>query len=271
MNNTFNFNRFSLLLKRQWIENKKLFLMASVILLGLGSVFYLLLSNWRIGNIDSGVQAVTFMTGIFIGGTLFTNYIFKDFADKNSTTSFLLTPASHLEKLLSGSFYCLIIFPIVFIALYFMMDYFFVTMANTIHQNLSTTENLKDTQWSENVPYLNQYTIEHYLALSPQIGAWFITQAFMVLGTITFSRWAYIKTGFVGFVIMLMIGIITNYVFEGMIAGLEEQAQTNNYHLYPQIMPTQEWLRDITIFILKYIFTPLLLLIAYFKLKEKQV
>lgn len=270
MNNTFNFNRFSLLIKRQWVENKKLFLMASGILLGLGSVFYLLLSNWKIGTIDNGVQEGTFMVGIFIGGTLFTNYIFKDFADKNNSTSFLLTPASHFEKLLSGSFYSLIIFPLVFMALFFLMDYFFITMANTIHQDLSVAKNLEIQEWEKNISHFNRLSQRPNVFFGSILGGWFITQAFMVLGTITFSRWAYIKTGFVGFAIMLVVGIISNYVFDGMISGLAEQVESNNI-LYPKVMPTVEILRDITIFILKYIFTPLLLLIAYFKLKEKQV
>ena len=156
MNNTFDFNRFSLLVKRQWVENKKLFLMASFALFGLGLFAYSLSTNWDNGHISESIQVICFMAGLFLAGTFFTNYIFKDFSDKNSTTHFLMTPSSHLEKLLSGSFYSFIAFPIIFFVIYSAIDYFFVGLANSVHHDLVAKNLIRDVSWKDNVLWFEQ-------------------------------------------------------------------------------------------------------------------
>lgn len=99
MNNTFDFNRFSLLVKRQWIENKKLFLMAIVILLGLIIMIYGFNLNIRDGVLVNVVSRMTLLIGsFFLVGSLFTNYILRYFSNKNDYTSFLLVTVSHFDK-----------------------------------------------------------------------------------------------------------------------------------------------------------------------------
>lgn len=271
MNNTFDFNRFSLLVKRQWIENKRLFLMAILALLGLGIVGYTLSTNWNNGQISEAIQVLFFMGGLFFAGTLFTNYIFKDFADKNSTTHFLMTPSSHLEKLLSGSIYCFIIFPIVFLIIYFAIDYFFVGFANSFHHDLVTKNLIRDGTWKDNNIFYKQLSANPKTFLQQLTGTWLITQSVMIIGTVMFTRWAYIKTAFISLAFIIALGFIANYVFDFMIGKLDEQAAAKSHNFYLLIKPTKDLMANITIICLKYVFTPILLLIAYFKLKEKQV
>ncbi len=271
MNNTFDFNRFSLLVKRQWIENKKLFLMASFALLGLGVFAYSLSINWDNGHISEAIQVLCFMGGLFLAGTFFANYIFKDFSDKNSTTHFLMTPSSHLEKLLSGALYSFIIFPIVIIAIYFAIEYFFVGMGNSVHHNLVVKNLIHDGSWKDNVLWFEQLSEKPAIVLQPMIGLWLMAQSVTIIGTIMFTQWSYIKTAFISFAFIIALGFFANYVFDFMIGRLDEQAIVKNHNFYQLIKPTKDMLTDITIICLKYVFTPILLLIAYFKLKEKQV
>ena len=271
MNNTFDFNRFSLLVKRQWVENKKLFLMASLALLGLGIVGYTLSTNWNNGQISEAIQVMSFMGGLFFAGTLFTNYIFKDFSDKNSTTHFLMTPSSHLEKLLSGGFYSFIIFPIVFLSIYFALDYFFVGFANSFHYDLVTKKLIRDGSWKNNNIFFELLLDKPKTFLQPLIGMWLMAQSVTIIGTFMFTRWAYIKTTFIILAFIIILGFLVNYVFDFMIDGLDEQAVAKTHNFYLLIKPTKDLVAEITIMCLKYIIPPILLLIAYFKLKEKQV
>ena len=271
MNNTFDFNRFSLLVKRQWVENKKLFLMASFALFGLGIFAYSLSTNWDNGHISDAVQVLFFMVGLFFVGTSFTNYIFKDFSDKNNTTHFLMTPSSHLEKLLSGCFYSFILFPIVFLAIYFAIDYFYVGFANSVHHNLVAKNLIHDNSWKDNTLWFEQLSEKPTIVLQPMIGMWLMAQSVTVIGTIIFTRWSYIKTAFICFAFIIVLGFLTNYIFNFMIGDLDEQPLAKSSNFYQLIRPTKDLMQNITIICLKYVFTPILLLIAYFKLKEKQV
>lgn len=272
MNNTFDFNRFSLLVKRQWVENRKLFLMASLSLIGLGMIGYPLSTNWDIGQISEAIQVLFFMGGLFFAGTLFTNYIFKDFSDKNNTTHFLMTPASHLEKLLSGGFYSFIVFPIVFLVIYFAIDYFFVGFANSFHDNL-VAKNLihEDILWKDNTIFYEQLSEKPRTFLQPLIGMWLMAQSAIIIGTIMFTRWAYIKTAFISFAFIIVLGFLTNYIFDFMIGDYDKQVISKTHQMFLLIKPTKDLMMDITIICFKYVFTPILLIIAYFKLKEKQV
>jgi hypothetical protein len=271
MNNTFDFNRFSLLVKRQWVENRKLFLMASFALFGLGVFAYSLSINWDNGYISEAIQVLCFMGGLFLAGTFFTNYVFKDFSDKNSTTHFLMTPSSHLEKLLSGSFYSFIAFPIIFSVIFFTIDYFFVGLGNSVHHDLVAKNLIHDASWKDNVLWFEQLSEKPAIVLQPMIGMWLMAQSATIIGTIMFTRWSYIKTAFIIFALIIALGFLTNYVFDFMIGALDEQAIAKTHNFYLLIRPTKDMLMKITIMCLKYVFTPILLLIAYFKLKEKQV
>jgi hypothetical protein len=271
MNNTFDFNRFSLLVKRQWVENKKLFLMASFALFGLGIIAYSLSTNWNNGQISEAIQVLFFMVGLFFVGTSFTNYIFKDFSDKNSTTHFLMTPSSHLEKLLSGCVYSFIVFPIVFLIIYFAIDYFFVGFANSVHHDLVAKNLIHDDSWKENTLWIEQLSEKPKSFLQPLIGMWLMAQSATIIGTLMFTRWAYIKTAFISMAFIIALGFLTNYIFDFMIGAYDKQTITKTHNFYLLIKPTKDMMMDITIICLKYVFTPILLLIAYFKLKEKQV
>ncbi len=271
MNNSFNYTRFSLLVKRQWVENKKLFLMASFALWGLGVIYYSLGINWEMGHISDAVQPMYFIGSLFIGGTFFTNYIFKDFSDKNASTNFLLIPASHLEKLLSACLYSFIVFPTVFLILFFITDYFFVNFANSVHEGLVLKNNLRDESWKDNELWYRQLLEKPDIFFKPLIGAWFIAQAFMMIGSVMFIRWSFIKTAFVVFAIIFSLALLSNYVFDFFIGEFDKLAEGSKRGTFLQVQPTKDFLKMLTGIAIKYVFTPILLLIAFLKLKEKQV
>jgi hypothetical protein len=290
MNNTFDFNRFSLLVKRQWVENKKLFLMACVILMGLGIIFYALNMNWGDGGIRN-FQKELFSFGLFASGTIFTNYVFRDFYDKNSSTNYLLIPASHFEKLLNGLFYVVIFFPIFYFLLFGIVDFCFVKIGNSIimsNEKLPKVDGVYDLlnyTLYEKLVIFDSFSIEKmaerdYVNLTDffiVLAFWAIAQSIVILGSMFFEQWALIKTGFSVFVIALIIGLFFNLVVKLSYGDLLDEArkvdlQTNNFDgYYNFVSPVSSFFDDMLKSMVKYVAVPLLLLIAFFKLKEKQV
>ncbi|PWK16813.1 hypothetical protein LV89_04695 [Arcicella aurantiaca] len=272
MNNSFNYTRFSLLVKRQWVENKKLFLMASFALFGLGVIFYSLSTNWEIGQISDVTRPMFLVGGLYIAGSFFTNYLLKDFADKNASTNFLLIPASHLEKLLSVCVYSFFAFPILIFIIFFVTDYFFVHLANSVHASLVLKNHIvNDKSWQENELWYKQMfekTDDFVYAL---IGSWFITQTFTMVGSIMFIRWSYIKTAFIGFAVILTLILCSNFVMGLLIGEFDRMPESSKHGFYLQVKPTRDFLEMLIRMAMKFVFTPILLLIAFLKLKEKQV
>jgi hypothetical protein len=266
MNNFFNYHRFALLIKRQWVENRKLFFMGIITLLGLGIVIYSLGTDWKNGNfMVLQARVGLFFVSFFLSGSFFTNYTFKDLSDKNSSTSFLLVPASHFEKQLSACFYVFVIFPIIFFMLFYVIDYSFVNIVNGIHNSLVGKKALNPNEYL--FDFLRD-TESKDLRLAFLIPAWFAVQAFVILGSITFMGWSYIKTGFAGFVILFVIVLLVGFMQKLLLDNLSNELGSSHYF---QIKPTKDMLNDYVLFGLKYAIAPLLLVIAYFKLKEKQI
>ena len=276
MNNTFDFNRFSLLVKRQWIENKKLFLMASFALFGLGVVFYSFQIDFVTGKMYPQIQIIVFSLGLFLSGTIFTNFLFKEFSDKNATTSFLQIPASHFEKLSCGLVYSFIIFPIVFILIFNVLDFTMVGIANKIANNYETL-NLQE-KLGRSVLLFEKFFMKSETSRTVNsdvdtnaydiLTVWFLPMSFLILGSIFYSRLSLIKTIFTGLVILFSVYLLYGFLFKILIGDLSNQlAGTRN----DELMITVKSLALTAWSFIKYGLTPMLLVIAYFKLKEKQV
>jgi hypothetical protein len=265
MNNTFDFSRTSLLVKRQWVENKKLFLMASFGIVGIIIVIDSLLMTWEIGNINIDARFSIFLLSFYFGGSVFTNYIFKDLSDKNSSTSFLLVPASHFEKFLTGVFYTFIVFPIVFLSLFYVVDLGFVTVGNNIKDGLKVP-GIKNIQ-------LHTFMVnsKNIREMSGQIiGFWLVIQAFVLAGAVQFEARSYIKTAFMGFALLFLIGFLAYLSNELFLEDITMQFQSKGYSR-ELVKPTKDLFDNILGIILIYVLPSILLVITYFKLKEKQV
>lgn len=276
MNNTFDFNRFSLLVKRQWVENKKLFLMGSFVLLGLGIVCYSFNTDWITGKMSRMIQLLVFLLGLFLSGIVFTNFLFKEFSDKNAMTSFLQIPASHFEKLSCGILYSFIVFPIVYILIFNVLDYTMVSISNKIisgylasnmyekiEKSVPFFEKIFNETRNHRTVNLDANTTEYDL-----LAIWFIPMSFLILGSIFYSRLSLIKTIFTGLIILFCIYLTYGFAYKIFIGNLSTQLPlTHN----DEVLTTLKTLTNIAWSILKYVIIPTLLLIAYFKLKEKQV
>ena len=265
MNNIFDFNRFSLLVKRQWVENKKLFLMASFGIVGILAILNSLIMRWQSGTTSEIPRYIFFNLSLFLSGSIFANYVFKDISDKNSSTSFLLIPASHFEKFLTGVIYTFILFPVVFLSLHYAVDLGFVTIGNNIKDGLKVS-GIKNLQLYSFIFGSKDIKDE----LGEIIGYWLVIQAFVLMGATQFEGRSYIKTAFMGFAMLFLLGFVFYLSDKILLGDIIKEFQNKGYGR-ELIKPTKELLEGIWKVILIYVLPSILLVTTYFKLKEKQV
>lgn len=253
MNNFFSYERFSLLVKRQWTENYFILMMGVVVYASIVSVIYSI--NFDVESnytLNKGAQTSMFVLGLFAGGTLFTNFIFKDFGNKTQTMSFLMTPASHFEKLCVGLFYSLVAFPITFLFVFGAVDFAFVALSGNQSNEI-----------------LYSLILESYQGYSFFISLWVTLQIFTMLGAVYFGKMSYIKTAFSGF-LTIAIFIFIGYLLVKFIIGEEYNIRMSRADR-DSLSGTHKLLDNTIKIYIYYLLAPFFAVITYFKLKEKEV
>ena len=259
MNNTFNIQRFGLLLKRQWLEFGKIYLISLLVALGVIIAFYAValwgnFFNERpfFDNVLNFREPLFLIFGFIFISIIASNY-FAHMGQKPKAIIDLLIPASTFEKFLTGIFFTSVLTYISFILLFYITDLLFITKLKGIYSNDYTelqflfSKNRKDF-------FMPLYVVP-----------FFVTSVFL-LGSIYFNKFHYIKTAIS---VMIFSGIIFlilfktgEFLFDGKI--LIQQEDRNMNHM-PQ--HTAEWLGVLLLVVLTAIFWS----ITYVRLKEKEV
>ena len=120
MDMSFNASRFGKLITNEFQENFRKIAIMLGILFVIPVVFYGLFSFWQ-KTIDANITSVFFFFIILIFQGYITNICFSDFSVKPRTLSFLLVPASSLEKYATKFLYCIIIFPLIFMIYHYLV------------------------------------------------------------------------------------------------------------------------------------------------------
>ena len=132
MTTTFNFSRLLQLIRKQWIENSRLYLYSVLALLGM---LGLIMIFWVITdgkNYSEDSLYIIFLFGLFIAGAVFASMSFSMLGNKEKGTYWLSFPASHLEKLLCMIFYNVIVFTVVYCVCFFLVKSVAVAYVNSL-------------------------------------------------------------------------------------------------------------------------------------------
>lgn len=276
MSQYFNAQRWWLLVRRQWAENGRRYLLAAVAIAGL----QLLLFSFIILTSDKNpllpwLQSFVFMAGLFLAGPLFASQYFRELSSRPKAINYLLTPASHLEKFLCGLFYVLPLFLGLYIICFYAADGLAVLIANTVHEagdNLGRT----NSPYAQmiNVFFINQ-TDNPERATAFVYNMFVVVQSLYFLGSVYFTRYSYVKTAVAGSVILFILLIIQSQFFVHLLpkGGFNEglwqyraiDGDTAKLIKLPAALAfTIEWLVRLG--------TPLVLWVAtYLRLNEKEV
>ncbi|MFC0184383.1 hypothetical protein SAMN04515674_102100 [Pseudarcicella hirudinis] len=199
MNNLLDFNRLGLLIKKQWIEQRKTYLISAGALVAiLGIMFFFTLFFSRNVTLEGQTfQMFLFIISFMISGTINTSRMLKSLSERTESISFLLLPASHLEKFLCSMFYSIFVYGIVFLMAFYLVDFVAVTIYNfQNHANVSLINFLGGPSSSGKV-FLKGLS----LAL--------LIHAFGLWGSVFFKNRTFIKTMFLGFVAAVVFGLIS--------------------------------------------------------------
>lgn len=270
MNNTFNTQRLGLLLKRQWLEFGKIYLISLMVLMGIflafyGYNYYHFVTDYKeIHAGDSSYRVFHFRIPVFvvtglIFGTLVASTYFSHLGQKSKAVIDLLIPASTFEKFLAGIFYTLILSTLSFMTLFYLTDLFFVMKVRAIFEEATKAaiqpSNRLDYFFTEN--NVNDFKALYFIPC-------LITSPFL-LGSVYFNRFHYVKTAISLMVFMGAWALIVinsgEALFRGRVIANTEQMQNINGK------GQAELLVSLLIITLSLIFWGL----TYLRLKEKEV
>ncbi|MFF5383071.1 hypothetical protein [Pedobacter suwonensis] len=267
MNNTFNMNRFGLLLKRQWLEFGKIYLISLVVLLGIVVGFYsynipspFKESNFDYnGNLDMRFRYPLFLILGFVFISIVASSYFNILAHKSRAILELMTPASVFEKFLAGVIYTALISLFSYLLIFYLTDLTFVKYLNG-HLNAF---NHQDIRKVESITY-EVFTDEGYRKYCGYFFAFpFLITSIFLLGSIYFNRFHYIKTALS---VMIFIGLTVYMVVKFSMWIMKDKVP---YHHIGQ-NHEKDWVLLLLLLITSVV-TIIVWTITYLRLKEKEV
>lgn len=268
MNNTFDSKRFGLLLRRQWLEFGKVYLISLLVVLGIFLVFYGFNYNQIMDRAHVNNYSVNFRIPLFFAmGLLFITAIastyYSHLGQKAKAISDLMMPASTFEKFLGGVFYTTVLGIGGYLLLFFLTDLVFIHQLRSWYEGLVTYR--RELPVDKALPYF--FTQSHeYTPSSFYLFPLLIVSLFL-LGSVFFERFHYIKTAISIMAISGLWALIVVKSGEMLFRGrIRIEA--------PNELPSGNSSKDLAEWGLWFVFIVAILffwIVTYFRLKEKEV
>lgn len=259
MNNTFSLNRFTLLFKKYSLENSKTVLLSIGVLAGLLAIILSYAAYQAEGRLPAILQSIIFVYFLAGAGSIYTSLTFAELGDKRKATGMLTLPASHFEKYLVSWLYSYIIYQLIFVGIFYVVDFAVISISTPPAGNPNTLVNIFD---------IDQMAAQGFLIYA-------LLHAFAIWGAIFFEKMHFIKTFFVFFIYLILLIIINNPLIHLLtgnnnLRGLPFQwlfiASIGHYQ---RILPTGS-MKNVSLFVLGLTIV-ILWASAFFRLKEKEI
>jgi len=281
MNQTFFFPRWWMMVTRHWAENRRrylLYLLAVAALMIIWNGFNLLMEKDL--PMQYRHQLPTYFIGLFLTGCIFASTLFNPLGNKKEAIQYLSVPASQLEKFLCALLYGVLLFFILYNVLFYLVDIPFVRLSRQLSapsRVLPIYETpMRDRTGVINVFADNGMAIDGGSAIPVFMLAFFAIQSMFILGSIYFSRFAFIKT-VIAVLLLVVAGALymmkvinPNIPNSWNLDGLIEWRRYNVEGLTEVISPAG-WMTSTLAFVVKYTLPVIFWFIAYIRLKEKEV
>lgn len=257
----FSFYRLGLLIRRQWAERSRLYILMMAAIAGLLAVAFFL---WGLTNQDRlwmETANIFLFVGLFLGGTIMAAMTFSDLSQRTTGIYYLSVPATHGEKLVCGVLYSQVFFT----AAYLLIFYILRTAAFAIirlypHMSL---EHMPDGQ--------GMYEVYQYLVI-----VFVAVQTLYLLGSVYFERFAFVKTTVSAVLVIVGFVLFAVYVIHPITGDLHPTGQVGVFRIesengseYTYTLP--QWISRFIWFMVKYMWAPVFWTAAYFRLKEKEL
>jgi len=259
----FNINRFLLILKRDVFENYKTAIFGILTILSI-STFIITMSainNFQDNGVSlNDISATSYMVSFMIIALFFTGMAFKDFRNKEKTMHYLCIPASSLEKMLSMLLLSTIGLLILFTVLFAVFNLLNMAIIAALPGDYS-------------LAMFNPFNKDFYSVIYSLLPL----QAVLFAGASTFKRlplfYTALYTFIAGLVYTFLILFLAKYVFGDVIQDLNFMDSELSYlNLDTMENKTISILSfDFLKVLFSYLLAPIFWIVAWFKIKEKEV
>ncbi|SDD42090.1 hypothetical protein SAMN04488024_105384 [Pedobacter soli] len=199
-------NRFGLLLKRQWLEFGKIYLISFGVLLGVLILFYKI--NITEDNLNSryynslNFRHPLFLVTGFIFISITSSSYFMNLGQKPKAIINILIPASTLEKFLTAMFYTLIVSIPSYLLCFYLVDAAFVSSIRDSHTLTSSY-----TDYDGKKIVIDHFAYFFSTETAIQFRSFYymplLINSIFLLGSIFFKNFHYVKTA-----ISLMVFVV---------------------------------------------------------------
>lgn len=205
MNDTFDIKRFALLFKKTIAERPIQTVGMTALSLILSFILYVVVK--KLAGF-SPAQNLTFVWGLAGGGCFLASFVFDYFSNNANGSSYLTLPASYLEKWLCGILIVGVLYPLIFLPFYHLVDTVFVS---AYHKSLDPTSPFYKQQ------YENVFTFSLNGDVSHKVyGLFLLLTGTMLTGGLYFNKTPFIKTAIV-FCITVFAGVGLNWLIASML------------------------------------------------------
>jgi hypothetical protein len=263
MNDTFNTKRFLRLLKKTLLERPVQMFGFAGLLLAVVFIMYVLAK--AIGGFESA-QNLSFIWGLPVSSCFFASLVFGYFATNASGSSYLTLPASHFEKWLCGILIAGILYPIIFLLFFRIMDSSFVSL---FHNSLDPAS-----------PFYKEQFESVYIFDFNGTLAWRVYPMFFLLtgasfvGAFYFNKIAFIKVAIVIAILIISVVVLNLLMAKITFGNIVDAGPFNHVTLSVEkeevsiMMPGA--INKIFYYSLSFVLPAILWLLAFTRLREKE-
>jgi hypothetical protein len=228
------------------------------------------------------LQINTYYIGLFGVGCLYASLLFAELASGPRAMNFLAVPASHFEKLLVSLLYGVIIFFVVYTAIFHIINFSMMGVGNAIAKRqwnagshaageVFTPGKVANVFFDESKSP-GQVNVFYYILL-----CYFVVQSAFILGSVYFSKFSFIKTVIVGVLVVLFFVFLIGKLFQDALPQGVQYNGLTSWRLMAtdidsyKLVKLPSWIDDVLLFILKFALAPIFWVTTYFRLKEKEI
>ena len=282
MNQSFDFGRWWLLVKKHWYENQRKYTLSLLAIAGLllaWFAFVIFLNPYE--PIDFSMQFGTYYFGLMIVGCLYASLLFGDLASSSKGINYLSVPASHLEKLLCALLYGVVIFFVAYTVLFYIVELPMIKISNAVAHAHWSKPLYKSGSFHES-EVISVFDMPHRPAGVPNVFfyfllAYFALQAAFILGSVYFPKYSFIKTVISLTLACAFLGFLVGQLFHSMMPSGNFYHGITSYNFFTnddtngKIVQLPEWIDSAGAFFIRYTFAPIFWITTYFRLKEKEI
>ena len=279
MNNTFNIKRFGLVLRKDFIENRKRYTLLFLTMLGIMAIisiyisldyYHLLVNNGKTSK-NLNIILLTILSFMFLGGgILFASTFMTPMSSKLKRLSYLISPSSNLEKFFSRWLIVTIGYILSFFAAMWIMDLLRVAILTAVFPDLDIKFLDLTKLFFPTDDYISRDYLVPKIAFKGIISIYFLFQSLFLLGATFWEKASFIKTFTALFVIVLAYIMLSRWAILLSYGDFNSFGHVIDSLLGDKTDDKKDFLVKLTYAALS-VFTVTNWTLAYFRVRESEI